>query len=253
MTIYPDDTKIWGVDVSFYQDDNDTPRGIDFNEMKEQGASFVFIRAGQNTWVDPDFIANWTAAREAGLPRGAYWFLDARIDGRLQGGLFRSLLEGDWGELPPVVDYEHAVRVPVTKGKNGRTYSEWRYNTPVQLHTFLSKLQSPRTPMIYTGYYYWAEHGSDHADFGVLPLWIAAYGDEPRVPFPWKKWTFWQFTDNGPGKVLGAESHRIDLNYFQGTQADFDEMVQRWPVPVPHTHEFRCVCDICGIEKAPNP
>jgi len=236
MTIYPDDTEIWGPDVSFYQDDNATPGGIDFNVMKEQGASFVFIRAGQNTWEDPDFAINWAAAKDAGLMRGAYWFLDARTSGEKQGLKFGSLLFWDPGELPPVVDYEHKIRIVVPSRRRGQTMSVWKYNTPSQLDAFIAALDSPRVPIIYTGFYYWMDHGSADARYGRYPLWIAAYGAPPRVPSPrkdwtlwidaygagprvpapWKEWTFWQFTDNGPGRVLGAESSRIDLNYFSG-------------------------------------
>lgn len=217
MTIvYPDDTKIWGPDVSFYQDDNDTPRGIDFNVMKEQGASFVFIRAGQRNWNDPDFKASWTAAKEAGLPRGAYWFLDARDSGGRQALRLRDQLGDDWGELPPVVDYEHKVKVIKNVGR-GRTRSEWAYNTPAQLDDFIEGLRSPVRPIIYTGYYYWLEHGSYDEKYAAYPLWLAQYRvNLPTVPRPWTDWTFWQFTDNGPGKVLGAESEHIDLNYYHG-------------------------------------
>lgn len=221
MTIvYPDDSRTWGVDVSFYQDDNNTPRGIDFQQMRAEGATFAFIRAGQYTWEDPDFRVNWEAAREAGLLRGAYWFLDARGSGRDQAWKMAGMLMGDWGELPPVVDYEHKVRVPVQTKRKNRTMSVWKYNTPAQLDDFISALGSAMTPMIYTGYYYWMEHGSFDKKYAQYPLWIAGYGgDKPRVPPPWSEWTFWQFTDNGPGKMLGAESEHIDLNYSN------DEMI----------------------------
>lgn len=37
-----------GCDVSFYQDDNATVQQIDFAKMRQSGAHFVVIRAGQN-------------------------------------------------------------------------------------------------------------------------------------------------------------------------------------------------------------
>ena len=50
--------NVIGPDVSFYQDDPETPQGIDFKKMAIT-AGYVIIRAGQNIWVDSDFKANW--------------------------------------------------------------------------------------------------------------------------------------------------------------------------------------------------
>lgn len=209
--VYPDDRKVWGADISFYQDDNDTPRGVDFQEMRDQGAAFVFIRAGQGTWRDSDFDANWLAAKEAGLPRSAYWFLDAREPGGAQAEMLRKVLGSEWGEMPPVVDYEHKVRTSGVTTKKGRTMSTWRYNTPSQLDEFIAKLGVD--PMVYTSYYYWTDHGSRDSKYARLPLWIAGYGDTVQVPLPWREWDFWQFTDNGNGRAIGTESLHVDLNY----------------------------------------
>ena len=91
--------QIIGPDVSFYQDDPGTPQEINFVRMN-QTTDFVIIRAGQNLWVDSDFKNNWRRAKEAGLPRGSYWFYDSRADPRQQAELWFNLLNGDLGELP---------------------------------------------------------------------------------------------------------------------------------------------------------
>ena len=78
--------KIIGPDVSFYQDSPTTPQGIDFIRMN-QAADFVIIRAGQNLWPDSDFKENWQRAKQAGLPRGSYWFYDSRADPKQQAEL----------------------------------------------------------------------------------------------------------------------------------------------------------------------
>ena len=216
--VYPNDEKVWGPDVSFYQDEDETPRGIDFNKMKEEGADFVFIRAGQWNWIDPDFQTNWSAAKEAGLLRGAYWFLDARGSANSQANLFRSLLAPDPGELRPVVDFEHETS-HLVKDKRGKTKSSKLFLSTQQLYGFLQTLNWPVKPIIYTGYYYWQDHGSKDPAFADHPLWLAQYRvEKPQIPAPWKTWLFWQFTETGPGKVLGAESNAIDLNYFNGSK-----------------------------------
>lgn len=68
---------IHGPDVSFYQDDKDTPKPINFQEMVEGGARFVIIRAGQNLWEDRVFDVSWRNSKGK-LPRGSYWFYDSR-------------------------------------------------------------------------------------------------------------------------------------------------------------------------------
>ena len=55
--------SIVGPDVSFYQDDPGTPRGIDFSKMKAAGAQFAVIRAGQNLWEDRIFDVSWTNSK----------------------------------------------------------------------------------------------------------------------------------------------------------------------------------------------
>jgi hypothetical protein len=57
----------------FYQDDPATPQGINFDVMLLGGASFVIIRAGQNTWTDNKFAISW-AAGSATLDILGYFF-----------------------------------------------------------------------------------------------------------------------------------------------------------------------------------
>ena len=208
-----------GPDVSFYQDEEDTPEGIDFHKMRER-ADFVIIRAGQNQWIDPDFRTNWKAAKEAGLPRGSYWFYDSRVEPQRQAELWRDALEGDLGELPLCADFEESY---------GGPYAGWRkwYG----FLEYLKDLMPGKEIILYTGYYYWLENAPDANRqassleyFHQYPLWIARYNaTEPLVPAPWKKdeWMLWQYTETGDGKGFGVESRGIDLNYFNGDAAAF--------------------------------
>ena len=217
-----------GPDVSFYQDAEGTPQGIDFVKMK-QSAGYVVVRAGQNVWIDSDFKTNWKNSRAAGLPRGSYWFYDSRADPKEQADLWFSTFEGDFGELPLFADFEEAY---------GGLYTGWKH-----WRTFLDRIKARvgnREVGIYTAYYYWKNNApnptadaANLAYFHQYPLWIANYGvASPLVPKPWtaNEWLFWQFTDSGDGKLYGAESSRIDLNYFNGDQAAFE---QRFKTNVP--------------------
>ena len=43
--------QVIGADISFYQNDINTPKTIDFARMHTL-AEYVIIRAGQNLWID---------------------------------------------------------------------------------------------------------------------------------------------------------------------------------------------------------
>lgn len=201
-----------GPDVSFYQDDPQTPQGINFKKMRET-AHCVIIRSGQNLWGDRDFKVNWRESKLVGLPRGSYWFYDSRIDPKLQAEKWVSMFENaDFGELPMFGDFEDVYNGP---------YKGWR-----NWYNFLERVKQlipvNKEIGIYTGYYYWRENtaGISSASlnyFKQYPLWIANYGAaKPLIPAPWTDWTFWQFTDSGDGPLYGVESLNIDLNYFNG-------------------------------------
>ena len=209
--------NVIGPDVSFYQDDPETPQGIDFVKMSAS-AGYVIIRAGQNIWVDSDFKANWREAKLAGLPRGSYWFYDSRIEPKRQAELWVQQFAGDFGELPLFADFEENYKGAYAGWKNWYTFLER-----------LKQLISGKEIAIYTAYYYWRDNApnattqaSNLAYFHQYPLWIANYGAaEPLVPAPWAKgeWLFWQYTETGDGNLFGVESKGIDLNYFNGDLA----------------------------------
>src|SRR5271169_1120925 len=66
----PRDYPIHGIDVSRYQGN------IDWNAVAGSGVKFVWIKATEGgDRLDEHFQANWTAAKEVGIPRGAYHFV----------------------------------------------------------------------------------------------------------------------------------------------------------------------------------
>jgi GH25 family lysozyme M1 (1,4-beta-N-acetylmuramidase) len=52
--------------------------------------------------------------------------------------------------------------------------------------------------------------------FENYPLWLAEYrqNETPQLPLNWKRWTFWQYSQNG--RVAGINGS-VDLNQFNGT------------------------------------
>jgi GH25 family lysozyme M1 (1,4-beta-N-acetylmuramidase)/uncharacterized protein YgiM (DUF1202 family) len=221
-----------GPDVSFYQDDPETPQGIDFFKMRDS-AGYVIVRAGQNLWADTDFKGNWREAKLAGLPRGSYWFYDSRADPKRQAELWVQQFGGDFGELPLFGDFEETY--------NGK-YKGWK-----NWYTFLERLKqllpAGKEIGIYTGYFYWLENApsptyeaANLQYFHKYPLWIANYGNpKPMIPKPWadNEWSLWQFTDNGNGGLYGVESGNIDLNYFNGDLTAFRARFKLGDSPLP--------------------
>lgn len=208
------DGNIYGADVSFYQDDNNTPQQIDFSKMVSQGASFVIIRGGQNTWIDPDFQYNWTNSKI--FPRGSYWFYDDRANPLTQAGLFAGLFN-DKPEMEVWLDLE------LDYGGPYQGYANWK-----KFINEFRRLQPSITIGIYTGYYY--INGkiptSEYAYFSEMPLWLAWYTNDPsvvKIPSPWTSCLFWQFGTPSVGISWGCESIELDMNKFNGTQESFNQ------------------------------
>jgi lysozyme len=202
--------------------------------MSAAGADFVFIKASQQV-EDDQFKHSWKNAKSAGLLRGAYHYLDWRMSELTQAALFTGLLVGDVGELPPVLDLEmNPAPLNLTKGViQGKV---WNFLQAVEKAT-------GRIPMIYSGFYYWLEWMNTNTIWARYPFWLAWYAKESivKVPPPWPKWTFWQYTDKSVGLAFGGETGGMDLSYFNGT---VDELRKFAVIPPVNT----LACPFCGHE-----
>jgi hypothetical protein len=84
---------------------------------------------------------------------------------------------------------------------------------------------------MYTGYWWLREHSNaitNAAQYNYLKthdLWLAWYSTDAAsvlIPAPWTSLLYWQFGTPSEGHQYGVETIEIDMNYFNGTQADFD-------------------------------
>ena len=92
---------ILGIDVSAHNGD------IDFNKVKADGYTFVFIKASEGEdYHDSKFLTNYENARKAGLKVGAYHFFRKKTDGLNQAKNFLEMVAGRNLDLPLVVDVE---------------------------------------------------------------------------------------------------------------------------------------------------
>jgi len=199
-----------GIDVSSHSG------VVDWNAVRDEGHSFAFIKASEGVDLpDPDFNANWTAAGDAGLVRGAYHFFVTEDDPELQARLFIETVQLDPGDLAPVVDIELI----------GRGTSP---GLPDRLRRFLVLVEQRYgvRPIIYTSPKFWNTHFGD--GFGHYPLWIAEYGvGEPTIPNGWEDWHLWQW--KGDAAVDGVEKS-ADLSRVNRQADDLHRLLVPHPI-----------------------
>jgi len=201
-------------DISFYQDNDYTPYKVDFSIMKSNGGDGVILRAGQNVWIDEDYLDYVKNADNIKFPRGAYWFYDSRTNPTIQADLFADVIEqspfpalGLWG------DYEE-------------TYGG-SFRGQVNFKTFLDRLKERfpgKSVGVYTAPSYWIVNTTSgyRVNFKSFPVWIAHYKvNKPEIPLPWDNYVFWQYTAETEGKKFGVESNELDTNVFGGSLDDY--------------------------------
>lgn len=184
-------------------------QSIDYAKMVAGGVRGTILKAGQGTGVDPYYRENRAKAKSAGLKVGSYWYYDSRVEPRKQAEIWAALVREDPGDLPHFADYEERYAGPYAGILNFTIF----FTNFVRL----SGLPTEKVG-VYTGYYYWTDHGIVDSYYGKFWLWLAWYGpaDNVIVPKPWTldKLLFWQYTDSGDGTALGVASKEIDLSYF---------------------------------------
>jgi GH25 family lysozyme M1 (1,4-beta-N-acetylmuramidase) len=228
--------RILGTDISRHQST------ADFAKMYAAGSRYIFIKSsdgGPNAHARAvAFADQWIpAAKAAGLMVGQYHF--AQIPNTddmnviIQSANFQAdLMISRWnahggyspGTLPLVFDIEQSG-VP-------------RNTTPTEAITFsktvLEKVANAtgKLPIIYSNPVFLRNYLSSDPDLAKYPLWIANYFDvsnpgvspkEGCINTVWTsdgcnlRWTFWQYSQTGPGREFGVGSRGIDLNVFAGT------------------------------------
>ncbi len=189
-----------GIDVSKWDGT------IDWNAVATSGKAFAFIRVsdGANSF-DPQFDANWTNAKAAGVYRGVYQFFRPTQSATAQADLLLAHMGTlGPGDLPPVLDVE------VTDGASGS-----HVRAGVDAWSALVQQATGVTPIVYTAPGFWASvGGGPESDL----LWIANWGVScPSVASSWSSWMFWQYSDKGQVSGIGSA---VDLNRFNGSLAD---------------------------------
>lgn len=198
--------KVFGIDVSHYQDK------IDWKMLKNNNAEFplgfVFIRAtaGKNS-VDGQFSDNWEGAKESGYLRGAYHYYRPDENSIKQADNFIKTVKLSKGDLPPVLDIE---KIPNGQSLDSLQAGLKRWLTKVEKHYGMK-------PIIYSGESFYTDFLKE--EFEGYDLWVASYSffeDEIN-----NDWLIWQFTDKGELKGIKG---MVDVDIYNGSFTELKGM-----------------------------
>lgn len=192
---------VHGIDVSHHQG------AIDWDAVAGAGVAFAFIKASEGgDFVDPRFGENWKAAREAGVPRGAYHFFTLCRSGELQAENFIRVVPRDAVALPAVVDAEHMGPC---------RHSPQITDVVGEIEIFLARLEAHygRRPLIYTTREFHDAHLA--GAFAEEGFWIRSLVLPPA--FREDQWLVWQYHNRGRRAGITGP---VDLNVLRGSVAD---------------------------------
>jgi GH25 family lysozyme M1 (1,4-beta-N-acetylmuramidase) len=228
--------RILGTDISRYQGN------VNFVKMYAAGARFVFFKSsdgGPNAHARAVAYADQLIpqAKAAGLLVGQYHFAQIPNTDDMNTVLAAANAQADlmiarWnahggysqGTLPLVLDIEQAgVPRNVTDAEAVAFVKTW-----------LEKVANAtgKLPLLYSNPTFLKNHLSGDPSLANYPLWAANYFDvsnpgvSPKVGClntVWTgdgcnlRWTFWQYSQTGPGGTFGVSSKGIDLNVFAGS------------------------------------
>ena len=195
-----------GIDVSVYQ------KEIDWNAVAGDGVEFAILRLGYRGYTEgglnPDtyFEENLTAAREAGLEVGVYFFSQAitPAEAEEEAAFVLERLDGRPLDYPVVFDWEF-----IGPGKDARTDKVDKATLTQCVRAFCDRIAlGGYDPMAYfnqdLAYLF-----LDLSALADIPFWLAEYDDAPDFYYGFD---LWQYTHTGTvAGIEGAVDRSLDL------------------------------------------
>ena len=178
----PERYRVSGIDVSHHQGP------IDWPAVAESDVAFAFIKATEGRdFSDPRFEANWRAAGEAGIARGAYHFFTFCSPGLEQARHFLDVVPPDANALPPAADVEFSG--------NCTSYDDLE-TVQAELEIFLAEVERAwgREPILYLTFR--SKLQIADARFDRYPVWLRnVFWRLPNDAA--SLWAIWQHADDG--------------------------------------------------------
>lgn len=202
----------FGIDVSHWQGSFDFARA-----KSKEGVEFAVIKAGgadAGLYKDSQFEANYKKCEECGLPKGAYFYGNARsvADAKKEAEYFLALLKGKRYEYPVFYDVEGSM---ITK--NDR-------NTLTQIvKAFCSAVEAAGYWVgIYSSESFFKSEMND-GELTRYSHWVARWGKSKPVPASGAETQIWQF---------GGETNLIRSNKINGQSCDQDYCYVDFPAKI---------------------
>lgn len=192
-----------GIDVSFYQGE------INWQQVKDAGVEFVFIRVGSRgttegkLYEDEKAQQYYEQAKAAGLKVGAYFYSQAITPKEAEEEAWFTLQTiANWElDLPVAYDWEWG-------GEDSRTDGLDPQMLTLCCQSFCNIIKNAGLePMIYFNSYQGLEQ-MELTKLQEYPFWLAMYDTPMEFPYPVD---YWQYT--ATGTVPGIETD-VDVNIF---------------------------------------
>ena len=186
-----------GIDVSVHNGK------IDWQKVKNAGIDFAILRAGYGRLAsqkDEKFEQNYSSAKAAGIPIGAYWYSYAMSEdeARLEADVFLSIIKGKQFEFPVYYDVEEQKQFALGKEKVSAIMRAFLERVEasgyfVGLYGSASSLNTHTSDDIKSRYTIWLAHWVNQTSYG------GAYG-------------IWQHSEKG--RVDGINGNvDLDIGY----------------------------------------
>jgi lysozyme len=192
---------------------------IDWSSVAAQKIGFAYIKATQSSeYHDPMFAENWSAAKQAGIARGAYHTFSFCKSAADQFGNIKTTVEPADSDLPVAIDIElfpgqekSNINLLAVEAKCALDAGNGAIRENVSALVKMIEDTYRKLPIIY---------GNDFVLDTVLTpavtskasIWRVKYGLANNAPPP--PWTLWQYSENE--KVAGI-SGTVDINVLSKT------------------------------------
>ena len=195
-------TSLRGIDVSEHQG------YIDWQEVKNAGVDFAFIRVGYRTYnkgaisKDAWFTENIEGALANDIKVGIYFFSQAiDVDEAIEEAKFVvDNIQGYDVELPIAFDMEEVTRF------NDRIARLKVEEITEITDAFCAIVENYGYESIVYTNPYWATYKLDLSQLTHRKIWLAHYTDMTDFPY---RYDYWQYSEKG--NVSGISTH-VDLN-----------------------------------------